>query len=302
MARTARVTTWLRPTLAFTLGLLLLADGAFASRTARTISTVASGVSVWHGLITLVAPNPVTGVISVIYGAIGFGAAIYDGVVDPPPAGPPVIEAIVAGPATDRDRATWELIAAGAPVEAAPAGRIVSIRGANFSFIRGENVVTFDGQPAVLAPQTSNTLLPVAVPLLAGPLPRPVTVQVTVSGVASAPFSFTVEPPGEPGKNVDRVLEKLERLTARVRGFDWEALLDQESPGLPQDRRGQALGAAQQMLESAEDALPQLAAFRDLLAADPEFRQANEVALADSPEIEALIDAGLAALDAAEAP
>lgn len=297
MARTTK--RWNAVAIIVLVGLVMTipaARTAEASETASGISLATGAISLWHAGITAVAPNPVTGTTSIIYACISLGAGIYDAVTDPLPESAPVITQIVAGPATDRDTESGELIAGGIPITEAPAGRMISILGSDFSFVQEENVVTFDGLQAATSPLSTGGLISTVVPFVDAPFPRVVSVQVAVKGIVSNTFSFTVLASESLGENTGRVLGKMRTLSLRIEDFDWEAFLDVENPNLTPAERAEALAGADDMVQCAADARPFLVQYSDLLDTDPQFLMSNEEFLLQSPEIEVLLDQALALL------
>lgn len=274
-----------------------------ASETADAISLAAGGASLTHAALSFIVPNPVTPVTSFIYGCVGFGATIYGFVTDPPPLGAPVISQVVAGPATDFNHATGEYEASGAPLTEAPAGRVVSLQGTNFSFVQRENVVLFNGKAVPTSILASNTLVSTLVPRVEGPLPAVVQLQIVVNGVPSAPVSFTIlPPPSTGGPSTETWMGQAKTLSQRTRDFDWEALMDIEAPDLTASERAMALFGAQQMVRGSQRTLLRLTQFESRLAQDPALRTLADAVMGINPEIQALTLAALNALGTPTGP
>ncbi len=270
---------------------LLLPGSAFASETARAVSLGSGVAALNHGIITAVAPNPITGGLALGYGALSLGAGLWDAFTDPPPADPPLITAIVAGGPVDRDRESAELVPGGQRLSAAPVGRIVSVVGAHFSWYQDEMELTFDGQPAVLSPLGSHTLLTTVVPRLDGPLPREVAVVLTVNGQTSNKLSLLVEAPvsRQPGI-AHRVLGKMNLLASLVADHDWQGQLKLEGANLSDERQAEAMAAAEKMIDGARQALALWPELQALLDVDPDVLRAYEETFSSSPEAERDVD------------
>lgn len=280
----------------------LTATPAWASETASAVSFGATSAGLTHATISLVFPNPVSTVAGFIYACISLGAAAYDQVTDPPPFGAPVINQVVTGPATDFDRAAGEFIASGTPLTSAPVGRIVSIKGSNFSFVQRENVVLFNGRVAPTSPLASNTLISTVVPPVQGPLPAVVNLQVIVNGVPSAPVGFTVLPLPTGGPSAEAWIAQAKSLSQRTRDFDWVGLLDIEAPDLSQAEREVALAGAKRMVRGAERSLVRLAQIEERLARDPNFNSAVKAVLGVNPEVQSLASDALELLGTPQGP
>ncbi|MGE3109965.1 MAG: IPT/TIG domain-containing protein [Phycisphaerales bacterium] len=285
------------------LGVLIPVGVAMASQTASVISLSTGAIGLWHGVISLAAPNPVTPITGLIYGAISVGAGVYDQCVDPPPQGAPTIVSIHAGPPQDRTQDPYEFVLPGPPISSAPAGRILTVRGTNFSMVHGENRVFFDGVESVTGAMSTNQTLVTAIPLSnLGALPRQVSVVIQVGGVPSQPFVLNVQPPPSPGNAATRVRAKLSQLSGLVGNFDWNGLIDIENPGITPEERQCALGGADDMVNGAGDSLDDLGGFQNLLDTNAGFRMAAEQSLAANPEIETLVDDALAGLGGGGVP
>lgn len=278
--------------------IVALSSSAFASKTARVISAVSYINGAKWGIICAIDPEPAsktaTGVIAGIYGLVGGGASLYDAIVDPPPQGPPSITAVYAGPAVDRNQTTGELLPPpGRPVKRAAAWRIVSIVGTNFSWTPSEMTVFFGGTKATLLGQSTNTLLMAVVPEFQAPAPVNTSISVTVNGVPSNAFGFTVDPRaaiiGNPAAIRDAQLAKERTHLQRIFGFDWRANALAENPGISNTDLAAAMNGANQMTGGASRVLQELPVAETgltqqiTLNAFVSFVQAN-------PELEALTD------------
>ena len=244
--------------------LLILAQPVLASKAAGVIAAVSAINAGKWGIIAAVDPEPasktVCGVVTGVYGIISGGAWLYDVIADPPPLGPPIISAIYEGPAIWRDPATGELLPpnGAAPVAGASAWRVLSVVGNNFSWEPSKMSAAFGADPAIVLPLSTNTLMMVIVPYPnypAGSFPRATKLTVTVEGVASSGYPFTIQAPSAPignpstATNNHRATEDLS--LSLIKNADWPALLTQEAPGLAPDERAIALGGADDMVSGA---------------------------------------------------
>lgn len=255
----------------------------------------AGALAVAHAVLGQEVDNSATGLTSILYNCIAREASQLAGAPEPSFEVPPVLSQALAGPASGRSRRTGELTAAGDTVTEVPAGRVISLAGAQFSPLRDHNLVKVDGRLAPLAALPSGALLTTAVPFLHRELPARVEVQVVVRGVPSRPLALTVvrpeRAPEAPSILAKRLLGKQYLLARQIRAEPWAELADDDDA--PAARRR---AAAAQLDRCAADLLVQLKSFDTKLNQDARFLEVHEMVLHASPEVEELVDQALAAL------
>jgi hypothetical protein len=282
----------------------LAAPPAYASKTAGVIAAVSAMNGAKWGFIAAVDPEPasktVCAAVGCVYGFISGAAWLYDVIADPVVVGVPTVQAVYAGPAVWRDPDSGELLPPeGSPVSRAPAWRVVSIVGRNFSWTPGQISVKFGDLAAPVLPLSTNTLLMAAVPLAAGGGPTATQIRVTVNGKTGLPYPFTIDPQpplaDDPDATVARLDAKEHQWLNLIASADWAQLLDQEAPDLPADDRQAALQAAQDMVDSAVQILgwlPQVAGALQIDVVAEAYAHFVEL----NPEFETLLDDSIADL------
>lgn len=281
---------------------LFLASSAFASKAGSIIAGVSGMQAGKWGIIAVVDPEPASktacGIIAGVWGIIGGGAALYSAIVDPLPQGPPTITAVVEGPAVDRDRGTGELIPPpGVSVHRAQTMRVVSIVGKNFSWTPSDMKVMFGQMSAQILPLSTNTVLMAIVPDSPSASGVRAPIVVTVNGVASASYAFTVDPeiPVPPNAVAikDALLAKEKKHLALAQAFDWKAQARREKPTITDAELASAMVGADQMVKGTKDVQANLpVAEQGLQQTYGTFAQF----VVTNPEFEALLDQSIADL------
>jgi len=260
---------------------------------ANSVAYAASALAVTHGVLDSEVNNPVTGLTVILYDCLAREANQFVGAPEPPFEVPPVVRVVIAGPATGRSRQTYELTSQSSPLTEAPAGRVISLVGSQFSAVKEQNLVKIDGQPVQFSALSSGTLLTTAVPFIHHSFPAQVEVQVLVRGVPSRPVKLTIirppRVPEAPSILAKRLLQKQYLLASRIQAVPWEELA---ATGKPTSRM-QRLTAADKINQCARDLSVQLNAFDTKLNEDARFLEVHEIVLHVSPEVETLVDEAL---------
>jgi IPT/TIG domain len=267
---------------------------------ANAVAYAAGALSVTHGVLDAEVKNPVTGLTVILYDCIAREANAFAGAPEPPYEVPPLVREVVAGPATGRDRGSFELTTDGPPLSSVSEGQIVSLVGAQLSAVKEHNLVKIDGQAAPFSALSSNTLLTTAIPFLRRDLPAEVDVQVLVRGVPSQPVTLTVvkapRVPLAPSILAKRVLHKQYRFARQIQAMPWAKLAEAGDP----TTRAQRLAAADKLNQCSRDLFIQLKAFDTKLNEDARFLEVHDIVLYVSPTVETLIDRALEALPPAD--
>lgn len=264
------------------------------SRVATAVANAAAASSLAHAVLTSSVDNPASGLSSLQYDCIAREAAAYWPGRAYSFEVPPVLEDVIEGPPTGFDAGTGELITGGERVREVADGRLLSLHGRNFGFLKEHNAITFGRRPAPRSSWLSKTTLATAVPYLDVDTPTDVEVRVLVRGVPSNTLSLRVVPARHPKTApfilAKRVIHKEYELARTIPRVDWKGLLDTTTEHLDPFERKDLVEAAYRMSDCARDLEEQLKVFETELNRHARFLEIHEILLYNSPEIEQMLD------------
>ncbi|HSR70566.1 MAG TPA: IPT/TIG domain-containing protein [Acidobacteriota bacterium] len=269
---------------------------------ADAVALASAAGALSHAVLTEASPNQATSLSSLQYSCLATQANVYGGGGAFPFETPPRIEAIHAGPAIGRRPSGGELVTGGEEISEAPAGRLISIVGSDFSADRSHNLVTIGGRPAPLSSLSTNTVLATVLPFPEEGAEEVAEVRVHVRGVPANAVEIGILPaqraPGAPFILSKRVLKKQQAFLAWIGHTDWLALPAAGSASSARPSEEEEEEAVGRMQSCAQDLTAQLKEFETQLNSNAHFLETYESVLHSSPEVEQLLDEALALFSA----